>query len=441
MNMPRLRGFAIAIALMWQALILDADASPKRVALLLGNADYNGNHQFDAGKQAPYLTDLVHPCADTRLLRRQLSRLQFEITEHCDLNRDTFKQHVDAFADSIRRLPSESIVFVYYSGHGSQQFGSIYWLPTMFALPTDLQHKPDRTRSAYFQDNAINIKHLVTLLPQRKDVAVVFALDNCRDAIAPASPTYDEKVTPLMPANFLTQYATTPGDTTIDNGKYAQILAEELASGDSIDKVIGRVTSRLYEMAGNDDSKYPYVVPGPAFYGMRFLHRLDRQIAVRMPQSESSRTKGISQTDQTSELRSMVSLQGDNGRTRLDIFWCAGDGGDKRQATAIAVGQRIASGAQDLGVGRIRVRVLTEEKNSQRGYRIYRNIVRYDRDDVSERKLLARVAAAFPDVGFLPSPGWGTNRGPTGGYVSAFVCADSTSLASAGSGVPVSTID
>jgi hypothetical protein len=435
MSMALLKVLLAAVALVSIAMAADADASPRRIALLLGNADYNGNRQFDDDAQPPYLTDLQYPCADTSLVRRQLSRLQFEIAEHCDSNRDSFRRHADAFADLIGDLPPESIVFVYYSGHGSQQFGSIYWIPTMFTIPPGLQRAPDAVRSAYFHDNAVDIDYLVTLLPQRRDIAVVIALDNCRDAIAPASPTYNEKVTPDMPANFLTQYATTSGETTIDNGTYATFLAEELASGDSIDKVIGRVTSRLYDLADNDKNKYPYIVPGPEFQRMPFLRRLDTQLpvqppqtllAVQPPRTDPGRSKGISQTGRPPPGGRMQELQPDSHRTRLDIFWCTGDGEEERYATAMSVGQRIAGNSEEFEIGRIRVRKFDETINSKKGYRVHRNLVRYDKDDIRERNLLGRVVAAFPDVGFLPTPGVGEGGKPTSGYVSAFVCADSS---------------
>jgi type VI secretion system VasD/TssJ family lipoprotein len=135
-------------------------ATPRRLALVIGNARY---------PEVP----LNNPTNDAKLMADTLQELGFEVTHGQDLRRTDFLQALLQFA---KQIPPGADVLFYYAGHAVQIRGS------NFLLPVDIQNLSD---SDWVEQNAINlddavIRQLVRSESAHAGVRMLF-IDACRD--------------------------------------------------------------------------------------------------------------------------------------------------------------------------------------------------------------------------------------------------------------------
>jgi type VI secretion system VasD/TssJ family lipoprotein len=150
---------AAALGAAWTPLRLaQAQAAPRRLALVIGNARY---------PEVP----LNNPVNDARLMAQTLSQLGFEVTLGEDLRRADFLQALLQFA---KQVPTGADVVFYYAGHAVQIRGSNY------LLPVDIQNLADPD---WVEQNAINLDGSVIRQLLRREAAGVRLLfiDACRD--------------------------------------------------------------------------------------------------------------------------------------------------------------------------------------------------------------------------------------------------------------------
>ncbi|SDY23069.1 Uncharacterized protein, contains caspase domain [Lysobacter sp. yr284] len=458
---------------------LAQDAQPRRVALLVGNWDYNGNSQFDDGPSEPFASDLSNPCRDIERLRPVLEYNRFQVHEYCNNDRNKFEASVDAFSRATADLPKGSIVFVYYAGHGIQYLGQAFALPVLikFDLQT-LQQKHTKERLKFFKDNANSIARLLDRLNSDDGIALVVALDNCRNSPFEESAdervddeaVYNNAVSIRTRPNTLIQYATTAGDRAGDrdpddsgNSPYAMTLSRELAKGGDIGDVMSRVDVEIYKRydSGKLDA-YTESNAGPAFIALK--HAPERALAAFVPAAIDAGVAAASpaggappaaaaavrptaaaasaapamaepRSAGAAPVRRKQIVRNVYDGTSLDIIWCEGPGEEERYRFAAWIAGDLAARAKELGVGRIQVKPLAQDKNENGRYNVYRNLMRYDIEHPDERKVLRRIAAAYPQGHFLPQRGIGVGGKPTPNYVSAFVCERSaTAVTGAGAG-------
>lgn len=88
-------------------------AEPARVALVIGNADYERGW-------------LANPINDARAVTNALQKTGFKVTLVENANRQKMKEAVDAFGDELN---AETVGLFYYSGHGVQFKGKNYLIP------------------------------------------------------------------------------------------------------------------------------------------------------------------------------------------------------------------------------------------------------------------------------------------------------------------------
>src|ERR1700730_8070753 len=86
----------------------DTEAPPQRLALLIGNSNYE------------HLDQLKNPKNDVSQLAAKLQKLGFDASIEYDLNHDGF---VDALSTFENKIAPGDIVLFYYSGHGIQVGG------------------------------------------------------------------------------------------------------------------------------------------------------------------------------------------------------------------------------------------------------------------------------------------------------------------------------
>jgi hypothetical protein len=410
-----LLGLLAALAYLLAPLVLHAAASPatpRRIALLVGNSDYNANGRFDAAPTAPFVRDLKNPCDDINYVKPRLQSQGFEVHDFCNLDRAAFAGDANAFATEVGDVPDGSVVFVYYSGHGFQYNGRLFSVPVKFRMDADKVGAMDvNAQAAFFMKQANDLTDWIRNLVSSTRVAVVIALDQCRDNPVGERAAYNDAVSIRTSPNTLIQYVTTPGDQAPDNHVYAKLLGDELARGGDIGDAMAHVNSKMWQLfEGNQRETYADMQVGPAFAALRFT-------PVKAGAAAVAPTAGVAVNRQPQTIQPDVAR-----RIRLDLIWCEGEGEGERYAFALDVARRVKEESAQLKIGRIVVKPLTEEKNDHDGYNVHRNLMRYDVGYPDERALLVRVATAFPEGNFLPQRGVGVNGKPTLYYVSAFVC-------------------
>lgn len=463
----------VLMALGWAAAAEAQTAAPRRIALLIGNADYNRNDSFDKDPKPWFVNDLKNPCNDVKLVKSALSD-SFEIFDFCNIDHSEFGARVQEFAARTNGLPRNSIVFIYYAGHGMQHNGRMFMLPVLMQFNYgQLNAYPAGKQAEYFQKSANELSAALESLTKEFGVGVVVAMDNCRNNPLNSDSSFNQLVNIHTSANTLIQYATTPTDTTSDgvggNSEYARVLAAELKHGGDIGDIFARTSSKIFK-SYESGARLTYAVTntGPAFAALRDLNLIptqpsQRSIAVANsaqpafaatpppgttpPAVATAAAPSLAVTPQPSSvaaapvrlvapaptpaiIRSKKLIVADvPNRVRLDLIWCEGEGENANFDYAWRLGHDIARRRADLNVGRVQLVRLKESDNRAGGmYNVHRNLMRYDPSLDYERKLLVRLAASYPEGAFLPQAGIGVTdkrtgkRGPTHHYVSAFIC-------------------
>lgn len=399
--------------------------APKRIALLIGNWDYNLNGKFDENPAPSFVKDLHQPCADVKMIEAALKKANFEIHEYCNVKQSDFEKAVGALAPEFANLPKHSVIFVYYAGHGIQIHGNAFTVPVVFQWDHDALNKQSAERQVtFFRKNANEVAALLDKLPQDFGIGIVIALDSCREDPLTEKIGYNEAVSIRTPPNSLVQYATTAGDKTPDGGsakkRFAYVLADELGKGGDVGTIMAKVNARMWDLfaQGNRDT-YAELNTGSAFQALRYT---PLKVSEAAP----------AETLRGPVVRNKIIVRNVYDGVSLDFLWCEGPGGEARFKYASELAKTISERHKEFGVGRIQVKPLPEETNAHGGYNVYRNLMRYDDKDMQgkaipleqnkERQILVNIAKAFPDAGFLPQRGVGVGGHPTPNYVSAFIC-------------------
>jgi WD40 repeat protein len=154
-----------------------APATPpqKRLALLIGNADYKHYQRLD---------NPVHDAEDFAKLLRQLG---FEVMLKTNLQRDEMKTAIRAFRNRLRQ--QKGVGLFYYAGHGTMYNQQNYLIP--IGASRDLMQEWQAAGSVQIsalQDwkqelvsEAINAEYVLTLMKSAKNQVNLLVLDACRN--------------------------------------------------------------------------------------------------------------------------------------------------------------------------------------------------------------------------------------------------------------------
>lgn len=392
--------------------------SPRRLALLIGNWDYDGNGKFDETPSPDMQNDLRNPCKDVKLLKTALQRVQFgDIEEVCNLSKEAFEKRAEELAQKFARLPPGSVVLIYYSGHGIQQYGYLYTLPVLFRLTKNVQEAPANDQIQYLSAQAVDVQAMLDRFSKRKDLAIYIALDQCRNEALPKTTAFNDAVNIHTAQNIMIQYSAGPTDLTPDNSAFATLLAREIERGGDIGRIASRVYSESLGLYEKGKSKtYSVAIAGWDFGALR-------SPAMTLKAAEASPPKPTSPRDPSTKIDRRNRMFRDiYDNPSLDILWCEGEGELDRYSAAIALAGRLAENAKHYGVGRVLVKPLSVKANLYEGYNAWRNLLRFDLKERNERSLLEKVASGFPELALLPQRGVGVGGEPTKNYVSAFIC-------------------
>jgi hypothetical protein len=392
--------------------------APTRLALLIGNWDYNKNGKFDKEAAGDFQSDLLHPCKDIVKIEAALRKVQFgDIDVACNVSKPEFEQRIADFARKVEALPKGSLAFIYYTGHGAQQLGYLFSLPVLYRHPDAKTVTQGNDLVRHLSSRAVDVQTMLGRFPERKDLAIYIALDQCRSAAVLRKDAYNEMVNVHTAENVMIQYSTTPGQTSPDPSEFSSLLVEELLKGGDIGSVASRVYGRsLSRYEKENSATYSTFHAGLYFSDFRspaLSLKAAPDVVVTRPEVPD---KGV-------VVRRRQVIRPADANPALDIIWCEGEGERERYAVAVDLADKLAKQAKRYGVGRIAIRPLSVDKNLHQGYNVWRNLMRFDMEEPKERGLLERISADFSDLALLPLRGAGYNGEPTKNYVSAFICA------------------
>ncbi|MDC1375390.1 caspase family protein, partial [Polaribacter sp.] len=222
-------------------LWLDGKIKERRIALVIGNENYNKG-------------TLENPVNDATLIAESLKKLDFEVLLHTNLA--TEDAMLDAIKDFGRKRKNYEIGFVYYAGHGVQLNNQNYLLPTkeVFEFEEDVE------------DNAVSMQRVLRYLEASREGQLNFVvLDACRNN--PFESNWNKtrslkggglaKTPP--PQGSLIAYSTDHGQTAADgngeNSMYSKALASNLlVKGISIEQVFKNVRTEVLKLSKNKQS-------------------------------------------------------------------------------------------------------------------------------------------------------------------------------------------
>ena len=211
----------------------------KRIALVIGNADYDGNAKLN------------NPARDANLIASSLKKSQFNVILTNNLDKRNFIKAIDSFSRKLREYPS-CISLFYYSGHGLQHNGENYIIPLRSSIENDVD--PDLE----IKNECVPINDILSAMQRAGSQMSIIILDACRDD--PLSRSWKrgigEKGLAVMSSvndNTYIIYSTSPGRVADDgvgkNSVFTETLAKHiLDSGIYIEEVFKRTKSDIVKI-------------------------------------------------------------------------------------------------------------------------------------------------------------------------------------------------
>jgi len=210
----------------------------KRIALVIGNADYA------AGR-------LANSVLDARSMAETLRELGFEVLAYENTGYREMRRAVAEFGE---RLTADGVALFYYAGHGMQVNGKNY------LVPIDAEIKSERFVAA----EALDADGVLNHMQEAKTRVNIVILDACRDN--PFTTRFRGLARGLAfmpaPAGTYVAYATGPGSVAEDgepgrNGIYTGELLKALREpGLRIEDVFKRV--RIAVQARTENRQNPW---------------------------------------------------------------------------------------------------------------------------------------------------------------------------------------
>ena len=183
----------------------------KRVALVIGNKNYLRGA-------------LDNPWNDANVMDSVLRQLGFAVTLRFDLSRESMNGEIKALAD---RGAGAEAVLVYFSGHGVQDKGRNFLLPTNVAL----------SKSSSIPEVSVSVDRALKTIENAGAKVNIFILDACRNA-----PFEEGQLRTTQaglgeiaaPRGTLIAFSTSPGGVASDgkiggNSAFTDALASTLA--------------------------------------------------------------------------------------------------------------------------------------------------------------------------------------------------------------------
>lgn len=204
----------------------------KRIALLIGNGDYDTGRLPNVGK-------------DWIDMNNKLKELGFETITFSNVNKREFKQAIRDFRSKVKDVGDYDAILFYYAGHGVQCHGINYLVPIGDFF----------TEDADIEDEYISMNWILESMLDTDVQTRVFILDACRSypvsSIQARSSLPQGLSTLGNTPGVLMAYSTMAGKQALDgekglNSPYIEALLQELdIPQEPIDQVFNNVKLRV----------------------------------------------------------------------------------------------------------------------------------------------------------------------------------------------------
>lgn len=208
--MPFWRAIAAFLIL---AFISGAAAAEPRVALVIGNASYDGR-----------LGPLANPVNDANAIAAALRSTGFDVELITDVDQRAMRRAISRFGERLSRAGQATTGVFFYAGHGLQTRGINYLAP----IGAEIAREADIEIEAVAAD---------TVLRQMEDARIatsILILDACRNTpVLRSFRSGSRGLAPMeAPGGAFIAYSTAPGQTAADgdgaNSPFAAALAREI---------------------------------------------------------------------------------------------------------------------------------------------------------------------------------------------------------------------
>ena len=200
-----------------------------REALLIGNHNY------------VHISDLDNPSKNLQRLKASLEEVDFNVKVETDLNSENLENAIEQFKNRLARN-SNTIGFLYYTGHGCQVEYQGYLVPT----------NVDTQQKLKIKYNALNINQMLENLKGAGNKVNLLFLDACRDVPTGTKGGTKGLGQPLeKPIGTLLVYATEAGKVANDNSKFINALIDNISKPNQYIKDIGDNISRVVANKSN----------------------------------------------------------------------------------------------------------------------------------------------------------------------------------------------
>lgn len=212
----------------------DNVSKQKRVAIVIGNADYQN------------ITKLANSVNDAKLMAETLTNLGFEVYEYENLSKSDMSDRIYDFGDKLKA--ENAVGLFYYAGHGLQVNGKNYLVP--------VDAKVERPQQV--DDNCVTLDRVLNELETAKNDLNIIILDACRNnpfpEVSRAVGGNGGLAQVNAPKGTFVAYATAPGRTASDgtgnNGLYTEQLAKAINTpGAKLEDVFKVVRNNVYNIS------------------------------------------------------------------------------------------------------------------------------------------------------------------------------------------------
>jgi Caspase domain len=252
---------AILLSSVFSVAAMAQGAADKRVALVIGNADY-----VNAAK-------LPNPANDAVAVSAMLESAGFTVEIHTDLPNSEMRRVIRNFSDQAQHA---DIAVVYYAGHGLEVDGTNFLVPTDAKLQRDID----------VEDEAVALDRVLKMIEPARTLRLVI-LDACRDNPFVRTMTRTTmtrsigrglaRIEPVM-SNTLVAYAARAGSTAADGDRAnspftAALLKNVPVPGVDLRIAFGNVRDDVLKVTNHQQEPFVYgslgggviaLVPGPS---------------------------------------------------------------------------------------------------------------------------------------------------------------------------------
>jgi len=230
------------------------NAKEKRIALIIGNANYEYDKLQNTLNDADDMADM-------------LKKFGFEVILKKDCTKRQIQEAVEEFAE---KLNEENVGLFYYSGHGAQIQGENYLIP--------ITHNMKRESDIEYE--AVSANRILKMMEQSETLANIIILDACRNN--PFGKNFRMKnknvlkqgLAEMRANGSIVVYATDAGSVASDNpgernGLFTKYLLKNIPSGESLLDILTNVNRDVYIESKKQQSPFLYSGLRKKFYFRR----------------------------------------------------------------------------------------------------------------------------------------------------------------------------